>query len=275
MVSFDLPGVPSSPRVQWFLEQAEFWASQQQLPKARQLITQAIKQDSGCKARLTFGAFLYHLNEVDEAIREFSQALNLARQQQQHLARAAACRLLARIHREQGDTAMAASFQQQEIAANLAAPMIDSEEPNAPANWIELANAALAREEWDQAQEWIVQAFRSASARENLGELADVFGTCGVRAFLKHETRTAWEWFLKAYVLHCQVRDEEGRLADLLNLAQASRELGWWELVKRFLEKGKKIATLTVSRKPLQQIEHDLEEANRILAVSQRTPEWN
>lgn len=256
------------------LEQAELWAVEGQIARARNLYHQAIKQDTTGFARLRFGAFLYQTGWLDEARSEFSEALETARRQQNPHLRAEACQHLATLHHERGETALAMSYRQQEIAARLEFPS-DFTELTPPANFLSLVNEALSKGDLDYAEQLAEHAVKFAQTQNCPGELADAWGTWGGVQSLKSNGKAAWQGLRTAYYLHCQTRDDSGRAVDLLNLAQVARQFGWWTITQRLLIKAQKIVQAAGLVELREKTERFLEEANRVLGVADRTPEWN
>lgn len=257
------------------LEQAELWGNAGQTTRARNLYQQAISQDHTGFARLRFGEFLYRMGWHDEALAELTQTLETARRQQNPSRRAGACRHLANLHRERGETALAASYRQQEIAARLECQAGDPAESAPPADFLSLANEALSRGDLDDAEQFAEHAVKWAQSQNCNGDLADAWGTWGEIQSLRSRTQAAWRGWRNAYFFHCRARDERGCAADLLNLARIARQNGWWTIAQRLLVKTQKILRPLDETGLQRKAQHFLEETNRVLAVLDRIPEWN
>ncbi len=262
-------------RVQSLLEQAEFWVSQQRFARAGVLFLEAIRQDPGGKARMEYAAFLYRAGEESAAIEQLSQVLEMARRENQNALAAAACDHLAAIYRDRGEWAAAKSWQQQAIAARLREEAATGADCFPAGDFLALANDAVSQGDLDYAERLAVLARNFSETCNSPADLADAWGTSGAIAFLQNELHAAWGCFLKAYFFHCRADDGLGRLMDLLNLANVSRERGWWELAKRLLVKAQTEALSAGHPRLSRKIAHLLEEAECVLSVAQRTPEWN
>lgn len=257
------------------LEQAEFWAAERQLNRAWDLYHQAVTRDTTSLARLRFGEFLYQNDQSQEALTELTEALEMARRQENVHHRAEACRLMATLYHEQGETALATSYRQQEIAARLAYQTQHPAESALPTDFLTLANEALSRGDLVYAAQLVEHSLKFAQSQNCVRDLADAWGMWGNIQFLKSNGTTAWRALRKAYFFHCQVGNETGRAVDLLNLAQVARQNGWWLLTYRLLTKAQKIVQSSGLVELKEKIDRFLEEANRVLSVADRTPEWN
>lgn len=257
------------------VEQAEMWAERGERQRARQRFHQALEREPSGLARLRFGEFLYRQGESREAVKQFCILLETGRRLQSPDWCAAACRHLAVIFREQGKSALATSYQQQEIAARLRSEGDLTSDCSVPADFPALANDAIQRSEFEEAALFAELGLKLAQIRNCRANLADAWGTWATVQFLLSDNQAAWRGFLKAYAGHCHSNDDEGRIADLMNLAQTARAFGDWGTARRLLIKAGKLAENTSNCQWFLKQDRFLEEANRVLAVAERIPEWN
>lgn len=271
-----MPSCPASGsesvRVKSLLEQAEFWGSQNVLGRARRLFLEAVALDFSPKSRWKFARFLFQIGEDTSAIEQLTTLWNDAKRRNRFDWAAAACEGLGVIYRKQGRCAIAQSFQQQAIASRLRS-QDNNEAPTS--ELLATANDALLGDDLAYAEQLLNRALSCSNAGNDPGEIADALGTQGVIYMRKGQRLAAWRWFLQAYFFHCRARDQEGRLIDLLNLAAVSRADGQWELARKLLRKACAEARLMNHPWLRQKAEHDLEEAQRVLEVFSRVPEWN
>lgn len=262
-------------RIQWLLEQAEFWAAENQHPRARQLFLDAMALDRSPKSRWEYAGFLSQIGENAAAIEQLHIIWNDAKRHNQNQWAAAACEFLSIIFQKQGQWAAAGSYQQQAIAARVRSqnPMDEDDPPMS--EFLATANHAIVQRDWHYAEELVNCALASANERNCLEAAADAWGTRGAIDFLNRRYDPAWQCFLNAYFLHCRVKDQEGRVVDLLNLAAVSREEGRWELARRLLRKASAEARRLNHPQLSQTVDSRLVEAQRVLEVLSRVPEWN
>ena len=259
-------------RVRALLELAEFWADRRESLRARRAFLLAIACDPGITSRLEYSAWLFQSGADDEAIGQLSSAWETAKHNRRPRDIASACEQLAVIHRERGEWALAKSFQQQAVSARLRA---GSHSRFLPGDFLALANDSVFQGDLDAAEQFAEQALSLAETRDSVGELADGWGSRGAIALLRRKPAAAWRCFLKAYCFHCRARNGVGRLADLLNLAAASRQLGWWSVTRRLLVKAQREARKKNRPRTRSEVDVLLEEAERVEGVALRTPEWN
>jgi hypothetical protein len=262
-------------RVQTLLEQAEFWGSQNEPDRARRLFLEAMALDSSPKSRWGYARFLCQIGDDASAIEQLTTFWNEAKRQNQFQWAAAACEGLGVIYRRQGRWAISQSFQQQAIASRLRSQAAGTQDDLPVSEFLAIANDAILRGNLSYAEPLVNCALASAEEGNCPGEIADALGTQGAIYLRKGQRLAAWQAFLKAYFFHCRAKDPEGRLVDLLNLAAVSRGEGQWELTRKLLRKACAEATLLNHPMLRQKAEYLLEEAERVLAVSSRVPEWN
>lgn len=262
-------------RIFSLLERAEFLAAEGRLDRARAVFTEAIEIDAEGFARLRFGEFLYQTGESEEAASAFQAALEIGRHREDHECSQAASQNLAMVYRALGESALAASYQQQAIAAGLRNQTEPDSVRSPLAEFLDLANEAISRGRLDDAEKLSALGIKLAQSQNCPAHLADAWGTWAVVRLLRCDRDSAWCGFLEAYAGHSTGRDDEGQIADLLNLAQTARDFGWWITSKRLLLKAGKVARRTGIRRTLPRIAELLDETNRVLSVSDRTAEWN
>ena len=262
-------------RVLSLLERAEFLAVRGQPDRARAVYADAISLDEGGLARLKFGEFLFRQGAYEEAANELRAALEIGRHQKDADCCASASHNLAVVFDALGQSALAASYRQQAIAAGLRRQTQQDDESSPLVDYSDLANEAIGRGDLDEAAELAGLAINHAQKQNCAFRLADAWGTWAAVCLLFRDKGSAWRGFLEAYAGHCRARDEEGQIADLLNLAETAREFGWWEIAKRLLLKAGKVAQSAGIFRHFPKIERFLYETNRVIAVAERTPEWN
>lgn len=272
--------VPASPtleclRVQTLLEQAEFWTHQNAPERARGLFLKAISLETGPEPRWEYVRFLVQFGEEPAAILQLTLLWEEAKRQGQVDWGIAACERLAEIYREQGQWAIARSYQQQAISARMRSESTKSSGGYPMSELLATANDALSRGDVAFAEQLVACAMNGSDDQNHPVEMGDALGTRGAILLVKRELAPAWRCILRAYFFHCRAGDDEGRLVDLLNLAAVSREWGRWDLARRLLVKAQGIARRLNQPRLLARAERFLEEAERILAVALRVPERN
>jgi hypothetical protein len=257
------------------LEQAEHWACENEWERARQLFLAAMALDPGLKCRWEYARFLGEIGEDAAAIEQLTALWNEAKRRNDASWIIAACESLAVIYRNRGQAAIAWSYQQQAISARVRWQSSIAAVDVPTSEFLGVANAAILQGDLDHAGQLAKIAMDCSEQQKGECHIADAWGTRGVIFLLQKQLAPAWRCFLNAYGFHCRANDEEGRTADLLNLAAVCREWGRWELARRLLAKACKVARTRRNSSLLPKAELFREEAERILAVADRVPEWN
>ena len=209
--------------VSFFLEFAQSLADSGRYEECRAVYQTAIRYDSGVTARNEYGCYLLQIECYSEAIEEFHIVLNSSCRDRNEALSSVVYNNLAVAHRMLGHEALAATFQQQSIAAaargDVDCRQIACALSNRGCGAI-LAGAYCLAE----------QLLRRALGLERLfgtlaGQAAD-WGNLGVLLGKRGSISAGIKCLSRAYHLHRELLDHRGLGMDLVNLAELFDQSG-------------------------------------------------
>lgn len=263
-------------RVRLLLERAELFESLSDFPAAVECYTSAVVDDTTPHARLELAAFHSRRGKPFDAILLLTLLLEEAKLYNDGQLRSVVSNNLAAVYREMGRPEMAATFQQQSVAAAVECGREAAEDIGVdPCDTTNLANDAMLAGNFAHAEQLIRHSLAMEVERGNLeGQAAD-WGSLGVVLSLQRDSLMAQECIWKAYDLHVRLGNGYGIVCDLLNLSQIATQLGRWDvsvrLLRHAIERSRQSGSLALAEKAVRL----LEEAERVAAVATRNPSLN
>ena len=197
--------------------------------------TAAVRLDGTPMARNEFGCYLLEIDRADEAIDQFSSALDCALRLDDKTLRAMVCSNLAAAYRAAGCVETAAAFQQRSIPY---AGDFESEPSELSCDLSNRACDALLAGEYDLAEQLLCRALLLDVQNGSINGQAAVWGNLGVLYGKRGESRRGVQCLRQAFRLHKKVRDVRGLGMDLLNLAELLEHSGQLSRAIEFLRKA-------------------------------------
>jgi len=272
MPAAPLGSSPDTPRaeVRLLLAKAESLASVGHLAAAHSIYRSAIERDRSCTARHTFGCFLAETDCDEDAITVFRTVLNEARQSGNNWLRAAAANNLAALHRQRGEAAIAAGYQQQAVCAEIHSEISGGELSSCTLSGC--AGDAIMAGRYELAKDLFRRSLAKNVAKGSIIGQADNQGSLGMVAAITGDMIQAERCLRNAYRLHRTANDLRGAGFDLMNLAAAFETASQWRKTVLCLTLAAELLEQAGVRTICAEARGRLEQVIRIMAVRNRDP---
>lgn len=221
--------------IEALVEQAECHVAQGNYACARAAFSQAVNADRSGRALNAYGCFLWRTGQLSDSLACFEELLSLAAVDP--VLRSVAWNNMAAIHRECGEIAIAAAFQQRSWAARRNSEAAD-EPHNFSCDLSNRANDAILSGDYKYAERLLWLSLEWDVAHGSQADAACDWGNLGILAALVGNAHRAVKRFSKALRLHQAIGDERGVGCDLLHLGEVFETLGRRRLAVRTMERA-------------------------------------